>query len=231
MPIVIQVTSVGHCPDKTLVAAAALRRLGKLGHRALGVKPVETGCLPDENHELVPADGMLLAEASAPVAAPLSIVAPYRFSEAVRPADAMAHAGLVVTIADLCEQVREAARHADVLVIEGGAGATSPIATDGNELDLALMLRAALAIVVPPGADPGAVAETIEIARTRGVAVGGVVVLGAEDVQADLRVVGVPACVTPPLSGPRSERVATLERLFEQHGFAEVLLAAAQKRA
>ena len=170
----IFVLGTGPRVGKTLVAEGLLRALGAAGRRAVGVKPVETGCAHGDDHDLVGRDGERLRAAAPTPLAPL-LASPYRFQPDLPPALAAQQAGLSLTVADLAQAVSQAAAVAPV-VVEGPGGPLTPIADDGGTLDLAAALGARVLVVSAdrPGAD-SAVLLTLEACAQRGVRVVGVI--------------------------------------------------------
>ena len=129
---------------KTIITAALVGQLHHQKIRAAGIKPVETGCEYDDDHNLIAADGAIL-QAVAPWV-PANTVAPYRFGPPIAPAIAAQRSGLVLLLKDLVEVIEDARHYADFLVIEGAGGALSPLTEDGNTLDLAQALNAPILI-------------------------------------------------------------------------------------
>ena len=163
---------------KTTLAAALVRRLRALEVRAIGIKPIATGCTHGEDHDLVPPDAERLRVASTPPRLPLDVVAPYRFPERLEPALAAEVSGLELTLADLAAAIDSARGFGDLVVIEGAGGALSALAADGLGLDLAQRLGATLLIAAKD--EPGAPSQTlliIEAARRRELPIAGVVLV------------------------------------------------------
>ncbi len=185
-PPVLFVTSPGPRQGKTALASGLLRALALRGIAAAGTRPVETGCGHGADHNLVPRDAPRLEAAALrgsnpdartsddapsprwPPLPPLA-VAPYRFALELAPAVAAARAGLQLTLSELVEAVEALTRSAEVLVVEGPAGALSPLTEDALTLDLAAALHATVVLAVEdgPGADAQALA-TLEAAERRG---------------------------------------------------------------
>jgi dethiobiotin synthetase len=183
---VVLVTGTDTGVGKTHVACALARALRAAG-RSVGVrKPAETGCAPAAGAsagdvpafgmELFPADAAALAEAAGGGEA-LARVCPHRFAEPLAPAVAAQRAGVGIDVAGLVAEMRARANEVDVLLVEGAGGLLVPLARDTTFADVAVALGAELVLVV--GARLGAINHallTIEAARSRGLAVAGVVV-------------------------------------------------------
>ncbi len=110
---------------KTIVTAGLVRLARRRGLRALGVKPVETGCAL-RSGSLYPEDGAFLMAASEN-ALTLDDVTPFRFSLPASPARAAAMEGRKLTVTDLVEHVSTLEEDSDLLVVEGAGGLMVPI--------------------------------------------------------------------------------------------------------
>ncbi len=157
---------------KTVVAAALLMALRSRGVRALGFKPAETGIHPGES-----ADSAVLAAASGedePLARPL-----LRLAEPLAPAVAADRAGTPLDPQSVEDRIRALRAAGYRLVVEGAGGLLVPLAWGYTVLDLAA--RTGLEAVVVGRAGLGTlnhVTMTIEMLRSRGVPVRGVVLNG-----------------------------------------------------
>jgi dethiobiotin synthetase len=119
---------------KTIVTAGLVSLARRRGLRALGVKPVETGCAL-RSGSLYPEDGAFLAAASEK-AITLDEVTPFRFSLPASPARAAAMEGRKLTVSDLVEHVIALAEDSDLLVVEGAGGLMVPIQENLMMIDL-----------------------------------------------------------------------------------------------
>lgn len=213
---------------KTLIASGLLSALGQRGVSAVGIKPVETGCDHDQDHDLVGCDGVLL-RAAAPTPLPPLVASPYRFSPPVSPAVAASQAGLELSLDDLVQAVRVAQTHGRT-VVEGPGGPLCPLTQDGSTVDLAARLEASVLVVGQdrPGGD-GEVLLTLEACRSRGVDVRGVL-LSRRDADAGewcndemiLARAGVPLFATLPTL--ENDRVHHCRVHLEAHGVVDALL-------
>jgi dethiobiotin synthetase len=107
---------------KTVVSCGLVTALRRRGLRVVGMKPVETGVLPDDPSR----DGARLARAAGETR-PLSVTAPMTFPDAVAPLVAARRAGRAIDLARLDEALAEACRECDALVVEGAGGILVPI--------------------------------------------------------------------------------------------------------
>ncbi len=222
------VLGTGPRVGKTLVASGLLAALGQRGISAVGMKPVETGCTHDEDHDLVGRDGMQLREAASTPLPPL-VGSPYRFAPPVSPALAALRAGLELTLDDLVQAVDSAKGHGRT-VVEGPAGPLCPLTQDGCTVDLAAQLGAAVLLVGQdrPGGD-GEILLTLEACRSRNVDVRGVL-LSRRDADASQwcndetlgQRSGVPIFATLPTL--EQDRVHHCRAHLESHGVVDALL-------
>jgi dethiobiotin synthetase len=137
---------------KTLVARGLLERVRAVGHRAVGIAPIETGCAYGEGHDLIGRDGDALRMSSSSPLPPL-VASPYRFPVDATPADAARLAGLELELEDLVSAVDAAASFGTIVVVEGPHTALTPITSRHVTLDLARALGAPVAIVGRSGTD------------------------------------------------------------------------------
>jgi dethiobiotin synthetase len=154
---------------KTLVARAVLERVRSLGHRSIGIVPIETGCTYGENHDLIGKDGMALrASSSGPV--PPLVTTPYRFASEGTPAEAAAAAGIELTLEDLSAAIDAASEFGTIVVVEGPHTALSPLVEGKLTIDLASHLEAPV-LIVGPAAEAAALAEECRARRIKVAAV------------------------------------------------------------
>ncbi len=130
---------------KTFVATAICRALRELGVRAVGIKPVETGCVLKDG-ELFPEDGAAL-QAACDNELPLKDCAPFRFTFPAAPARAAALDGARLSVADLAAAVERVATADMFVVVEGAGGLMVPINNRELMIDLVQELRAPTILV------------------------------------------------------------------------------------
>ncbi len=174
------VTGTGTGVGKSIVAAALCASLRARGERVLASKPLLSG-LDEPAASPWPHDHELLAIAAGGSA---DEIAPVRFGPAVSPHLAARLDGQQLTIAGIVAALQERYRQAcaaeagePVVVVEGAGGLLVPIDDDGPTMaDLASALRLPLLVAAHPGLGTiNHVQLTLEAARTRGLAVAGVV--------------------------------------------------------
>jgi dethiobiotin synthetase len=153
--------------------AAAIRRRG----RDVGViKPVETGCQPDLDGVLVPADALQLRWA-AQRDDPLDRVCPYRFRAPLAPSVAARREGVTLDLAEVAERVRTTIAGCELALVEGAGGLLVPLTDSATFADLARVCGLRVLVVV--GNRLGAINHarlTLDCARAAGLHVAGYVV-------------------------------------------------------
>ena len=131
---------------KTLVASALLRAFALSGLRAVGMKPVATGCLvdaPDHANEDV---AQLIAASN--VSVPIGLLNPYCFEPAIAPHIAAQRAGTIISLERIQQCYRSLSGLADRVVVEGAGGLLVPITPQEDWSDLARTLELSVILVV-----------------------------------------------------------------------------------
>ncbi len=136
-------TNVG----KTYVASSLLHHFVASGLKAVGMKPVASGCAFNESNELINADASALIKASN-VYAPLEIVNPYRFAPAIAPHIAAKQAGIEIDLIKIKHAYQQLASMAEVVVVEGAGGFYVPLNKTQTLADLASLLDIPVILVV-----------------------------------------------------------------------------------
>lgn len=131
---------------KTLVAAALVRAFAASGMRAVGMKPVATGCRADA-HDRANGDVAALLSASN-VIAPINLINPYCFEPPIAPHIAAQCAGTTISLAHILESYRVLANLADRVVVEGAGGLLVPLGPREDWGDLARLLELPVLLVV-----------------------------------------------------------------------------------
>lgn len=142
----IYVTGTDTGVGKTLASCALLHALRADGRRAVGMKPVASGC------ERVAGawrndDALALQLASEP-RPDYADVNPYALPQPLAPELAARDAGLVVQARPLLAAYARLAARADVVVVEGVGGWAAPLAAELMQADLARALRLPVLLVV-----------------------------------------------------------------------------------
>lgn len=161
---------------KTTVSSALLAAASRQGLRCIGIKPAESGCRSSTSGALIPADAQALHAVSS-IDLPLDASCLYRFAEPVAPGVAAERAGRVIEvdrIGRLCAQLQQ--HSPDLLLVEGAGGLLVPFGRGILAADIALRLDLPILVVARPGLGTiNHTALTLEVARSRGLAIAGYV--------------------------------------------------------
>lgn len=131
---------------KSVASAALLHRLRAGGARAIGMKPVASGCEPGADgwrNE----DALLLQAASRPTPR-YEDVNPYALPAPLAPEIAAAQAGVEIALAPILAAHACLAAQAEHVVVEGVGGWAAPISAELDQLDLVRALRLPVVLVV-----------------------------------------------------------------------------------
>lgn len=131
---------------KTLVTAALLHALGGLGVRAVGMKPVAAGAELRDG-AWINEDVAILREAST-VEAPMDLVNPYLFRDAIAPHIAAERKGVNIDIPRIAAAYESLTGLAEVVVVEGAGGFRVPLSASRDTADLAQRLGLPVILVV-----------------------------------------------------------------------------------
>ena len=131
---------------KTVVSCALLHRLRQTGMRAVGMKPVASGCTRAAQG-LVNEDIEALLQAGDPEAT-RDEVGMYRFEPPIAPHIAAARAGVEIDIAATAARHRALAHRYDAVVVEGAGGWLVPLGASSVFADLARALALPVVLVV-----------------------------------------------------------------------------------
>lgn len=124
---------------KTFIGVEIARRLNQRGINVIPRKPIESGCLRQDDGELLPHDALALKEASQ-YDGNLSDVCPYRFEPPISPVRAAHLADKVLTTEQLVS-ICLCGSEKGFTLIEGAGGFYSPLAENGLNADLAMALQ------------------------------------------------------------------------------------------
>lgn len=142
----LYITGTDTGAGKSLVTASLLHALRARGRRAVGMKPVASGCeaTPDG---LRNEDALLLQAASAPVPA-YADVNPYALALPLAPELAAADAGVGIELAPILAAHARLAAQSDVVVVEGVGGWAAPLTATLDQIDLVRALDLPVVLVV-----------------------------------------------------------------------------------
>ena len=173
------ITGTGTDVGKTFVGAAIARALSQQNITVIPRKPVESGCLK-QNNELIPKDATALKKA-ANFQGDLHEVCPYRFEPAISPVRAAHLAKTILTTEQLVNICLNGSENGFTLV-EGAGGFYSPIAENGLNADLATALQ--LPVLLIADDKLGALSQVLlstEAIKLRGLQLVGVVLNSLDD--------------------------------------------------
>ncbi|MDY4282497.1 dethiobiotin synthase [Xanthomonas sp. LF06-19] len=131
---------------KTIASTALLHALRARGQRAVGMKPVASGCAREADgwrNE----DALALQDASAPRPA-YDDLNPYALPLPLAPELAAADAGVQLELAPIAAAFERLRAQADVVVVEGVGGWAAPLSATLDQADLARALRLPVVLVV-----------------------------------------------------------------------------------
>lgn len=131
---------------KTLASCTLLHALRAQGLRAVGMKPLASGCESSADG-LRNEDALALLAASDPQPA-YDDVNPYALPRPLAPELAARDAGIAVALAPMLAAHARLAAQADVVIVEGVGGWAAPLATDLHQADLVRALDLPVVLVV-----------------------------------------------------------------------------------
>lgn len=162
-------TNVG----KTYVAGSLLKHFVQLGLKAVGMKPIASGCELNAMGGFVNEDVQVLQKAGN-VKASLDLINPYRFVPAIAPHIAAEQAGITVRLEVIAQAYRQLTTMAEVVVVEGAGGFLVPLNQKQTLADLAMQLNIPIILVV--GMRLGCISHallTVEAIEARGLRLAG----------------------------------------------------------
>jgi dethiobiotin synthetase len=131
---------------KTLASAALVHRLRAAGLRAVGMKPVASGC--ERTEAGWRNDDALRLQAASDPQPEYALVNPYALPLPTAPQLAAAAAGMRVKLECLIEAYRALAAQANAVVVEGVGGWAAPLDDGLEQADLARALGLPVVLVV-----------------------------------------------------------------------------------
>jgi dethiobiotin synthetase len=185
MPKGFFITGTDTGVGKTIISAALVKAVQFLGFRAVGMKPIETGCQKTVesrqhtaygNNFLNPADGMFLRNMSGAEES-LDLITPVRFENPLAPLPASEREGIPVDMEKITNAFATFAHKYTVLIIEGVGGILVPITKDYFVLDMAKDFGLPVIVVTRPGL--GMINHTlltVNYALKEGLTVGGIII-------------------------------------------------------
>ena len=146
---------------KTVVSAALLAALNRAGVRAVGMKPVASGC-GQTAHGWRNDDALALIARSAG-APDYALVNPYALPEAIAPHLAACAAGIEIRLDPILAAYAALSTNADCLVVEGVGGWAVPLSPTLMQADLVRAL--ALPVILVVGLRLGCISHALLSAR------------------------------------------------------------------
>lgn len=131
---------------KTHASVELLRFLRARGTRAVGMKPVASGCLQTVAG-LRNADALALQAASNPLP-PYALCNPFALREPAAPHLVARHAGVVISLPPIVDAYERLAGQTQQLVVEGVGGWAAPLAEGLQQADVARALDLEIILVV-----------------------------------------------------------------------------------
>lgn len=135
---------------KTHITCLLAQQLLGAGFTPIPRKPVESGCIPGIDGQLLAADAQALMQACQ-YPQPQSVVCPYPLQAAISPAEAARLQGERISLAQLQQACalteNETQNDSARLLVEGAGGFYSPLCEDGLNADLAQRLELPVLLV------------------------------------------------------------------------------------
>lgn len=131
---------------KSLASAALLHALRLRGLRAVGMKPVASGC--EYTAQGWQNDDALMLQAASAPRPDYADVNPYAFPLPLAPELAAADAGVELALAPIAQAYARLAAQADWVVVEGVGGWASPLSATLDQVDLVRALDLPVLLVV-----------------------------------------------------------------------------------
>ena len=141
------VTGTDTAAGKTFASVALLHALRDRGLRAVGMKPVASGC-ELRNGAWRNEDALALQAASSEPMPEYALVNPFALPAATAPQIAAAACGASVGIAPMLSAYEALSTRADAVVVEGVGGWLAPFADGFEQSELAARLRLPVILVV-----------------------------------------------------------------------------------
>ena len=162
-------TNVG----KTYVSSALLRHFATSGLKAIGMKPIASGCELDAQGEFLNEDVLALVQASNTVAS-MDLINPYRFIPAIAPHIAAKQVDVEISIDVIHSAYQQLKALADAVIVEGAGGFLVPVNQTQTLADLAFALDIPIILVI--GMRLGCINHallTVEAIRAKGLHLNG----------------------------------------------------------
>lgn len=142
----VYVTGTDTGVGKSLASACLLHALRRQGLRAVGMKPVASGCV-DTADGWRNEDALLLQQAGSP--GPVyADINPYAFVQPLAPELAAAEDGIELALEPILQAYAQLSRQADAVVVEGVGGWAAPLSASLDQIDLVRALDLPVLLVI-----------------------------------------------------------------------------------
>ncbi len=142
----IYITGTDTGAGKTLASCTLLHALRARGLRAVGMKPLASGC--ESTPQGLRNDDALALQAASDPQPRYEDLNPVALPQPLAPEIAAREAGVEVTMAPMLAAYQRLAKQADVLVVEGVGGWMAPLSTTLDQVDLVRALALPVVLVV-----------------------------------------------------------------------------------
>ncbi|WP_051547495.1 dethiobiotin synthase [Lysobacter capsici] len=146
LPKGVFVTGTDTGIGKSLASATLLHSLRSLGARAVGMKPVASGC--DATADGWRNEDALLLQAASRPTPRYDDINPYALPQPLAPEIAAAQAGVEIALAPIQQAYARLSAQADTVVVEGVGGWAAPISAELDQIDLVRALDLPVVLVV-----------------------------------------------------------------------------------
>lgn len=133
----IYVTGTDTDAGKTWVTTECLKALSTAGIKAVGMKPIASGC--EMTSEGLRNDDAMKLMAASSIKLPYELINPVALNEPTAPEIAAQHDGVQISLTPLLSAVTQVQSRADIVLVEGVGGWLAPLS---DELDQANLVRA-----------------------------------------------------------------------------------------
>jgi len=131
---------------KTWVGSECLKALSVSGMKAVGMKPVASGC--EISAEGLRNDDALKLMAASSIALPYDIVNPVALREPTAPEIAARHDGVAITLEPILAAYQKICAEADLILVEGVGGWLAPLSDTLEQADLVRALNCPVILIV-----------------------------------------------------------------------------------
>jgi dethiobiotin synthetase len=133
---------------KTIITAALIKVISRLGFTTGGMKPIESGCL-QQGDVLVPSDGMFI-KTIAHMEENIRHITPCCFKSPLAPLPASESEGISVDFEKINKAFADISGKYDVVIVEGIGGLLVPITKNYSVIDMAKNFNLPLIVVSKP---------------------------------------------------------------------------------